>query len=739
MSLSEAFGSVNFGNCASVLSILDSLPQGLLLCGEDGAIVYANTRCKEFFQLQDVSVLENTSFLELLSTDERHNISDKIQHIANWSSFSNISTFVRSDGSSFRAKLNLSIAGSANVSQIIVSIGDLTEQEHAAIKLTEDFKKYRLLTENMKDVIWSLDKDMRFTYISPSDKLLRGYEAHEVIGTFIFDIIPQEYHLSFQTLIEERRNKILQGEKVGGIVLEMEVYCKDSSTLWIEISSTPIFDEDGVFRGFQGVARDIRQRKEMEFALRETDERYRMVVSNAPIVLFEIDAKGIFRLSEGGGLPKLGLNPAQVVGMSAFDVYKDYPVICNQVRRALDGEIVHEKANVNDIIFDVFYHPVLSKRKKITSLIGIAIEITDKDKAEQLLIESEEKFRTLFESMSEGVALHDLVFNAQGEPVNYLINEVNPSYAIHTGIDISNIKGKLATDVYGTSEPPYFKEFSDVAITGKPFSYETYFPPLERYFRISIVCTGKNRFATVFEDITVSKNRERELKSKNEELERFTYTVSHDLRSPLVTIKGFVGMLQQDIASGNIEEITDDIRRINQAADKMTDLLNDLLELSQIGRIINPPVHVSMKEIVDDTIELLNGIISDAKADVRITNDMPTVCVDKKRMAEVWQNLIENAIKFTSSQQNPLIEIGSVPDHGENVFFIRDNGQGIDAKYHESIFGLFNKLDTKSAGTGIGLSLVCRIIEIHGGRIWVESEGEGKGATFKFTIPDKHS
>lgn len=738
MSLSAAFGQLDLGNGSSLLTILDSLPQGLLLCGANGAIIYANTRCKEFFQLQDVSVLQNTLFLELLDADERQSISDKLQHISDWSSFSCISTFVRPDGSSFRGKLNLSIADPADTPQILVSIGDLTEQESAAIKLNEDIKKYRLLTENMKDVIWSLDKDMRFTYISPSDKLLRGYEAHEVIGTFIFDIIPQEYHLSFQTLIEERRNKILKGEKVESMVLEFEVYCKDGSAMWIEIMSNPVFDEEGVFKGFQGVARDIRQRKEMEFALRETDERYRMVVSNAPIVLFEIDAKGIFRLSEGGGLRKLGLKPAQVVGLSAFDVYRDYPDICNHVRRALGGEILHEKTNVNDIIFDIYYHPVLSKRKKITSLIGIAIEITDKDKAEQLLIESEEKFRTLFESMSEGVALHDLVFNAQGKPVNYVINEVNQSYSIHTGIDISNIKGKLATEVYGTSEPPYFKEFSDVAITGKPFSYETYFPPLERYFRISVVCTGKNRFATVFEDITVAKNRESELKSKNEELERFTYTVSHDLRSPLVTIKGFVGMLQQDIASGNIEEIADDIRRINQAADKMTDLLNDLLELSQIGRIINPPVHVSMKEIVDDTIELLNGIISDTKAEVRIINDMPTVCVDKKRMAEVWQNLIENAIKFKSSQQNPLIEIGSVPDHGENVFFIRDNGQGIDAKYHESIFGLFNKLDTKSAGTGIGLSLVCRIIEIHGGRIWVESEGEGKGATFKFTIPDKH-
>lgn len=737
MLYSELSHLLKIGDGISFPSLLNSLPMGLVLCSGKGHIEFMNTRSIALFKLQTTLNVGKESLIEFIEEKTKSIVYNAFLRIADLKSYAGIHTFICSDGSLFIGELKLSLCAEDGASLITATIDDITESNPTALKLNEEFNKYRLLAENMRDVIWSVDTNMIFTYISPSDKLLRGFDQSEVIGRSLFDFIPGEFRPGFMAAIEVRLQRIANNDNGDSVALESEILCKDGTTIWIEIQSNPIFDSSGSLTGFQGVARDIRSRKEMELALRDADERYKTVVSNAPIVLFEIDSKGIFRLSEGGALKKIGLKPAQVVGISAFDIYKDYPEICGHIRRALAGEIVHEKINVNGVIFDIFYHPVLSRRKKITSLIGIAVEITDKDKTEQLLIESEEKFRTLFESMAEGVALHDLVFNAQGEPVNYRINEVNPSYLRHTGLDLSMVRGKLATQVYRTEEPPYFEEFSGVALTGKPFNYETYFPPLERFFRISVVCTGKNRFATVFEDITMAKNREKELKNKNEELEKFTYTVSHDLRSPLVTIKGFIGMLQQDISDGNIEGVADDIRRINLAADKMADLLNDLLELSQVGRIINPPIEISMNQIVEDTVELLTGIIDEHKVTICILNDLPVVHVDKQRLAEVWQNLIENAIKFTSNQQNPKIEIGSFKDYGETVFFIRDNGQGIDPRYHETIFGLFNKLDTKTPGTGIGLSLVQRIIDIHGGRIWVESEGINKGATFKFTIPTK--
>ena len=227
-----------------------------------------------------------------------------------------------------------------------------------------------------------------------------------------------------------------------------------------------------------------------------------------------------------------------------------------------------------------------------------------------------------------------------------------------------------------------------------------------------------------------------ELENKNAELERFTYTVSHDLKSPLVTITGFLGFLEKDAMNGRKERIESGIRRISNAAMKMQALLNDLLELSRIGRLMNPAEDVPFGEIVNEAIDLLRGRLDEADAVVEIQRDLPIVHGDRVRLVEVVQNLVENAVKYANPRARLRIEIGMEGFNEQNfpIFHVRDNGMGIEPQYHEHIFGLFNKLDARSEGTGIGLSLVKRIIEVHGGRIWVESE-KGKGAAFHFSLP----
>jgi PAS domain S-box-containing protein len=226
-----------------------------------------------------------------------------------------------------------------------------------------------------------------------------------------------------------------------------------------------------------------------------------------------------------------------------------------------------------------------------------------------------------------------------------------------------------------------------------------------------------------------------ELENKNSELEQFTYTVSHDLKSPLVTITGFLGYLEQDAASGNTGRLRRDVQRINEAVIKMQTLLNELLELSRIGRVINPPVKIAFNALVDEAILLVSGRLEARLINVVVQPNLPVVEVDKPRVVEVLQNLLDNAAKYMGSQAQPQVEIGQ---HGEQdgqlVFYVRDNGIGIEPEFHERVFGLFNKLDPKSDGTGIGLALARRIIEIHGGRIWVESE-LGRGSAFLFTLP----
>jgi signal transduction histidine kinase/large-conductance mechanosensitive channel len=227
-----------------------------------------------------------------------------------------------------------------------------------------------------------------------------------------------------------------------------------------------------------------------------------------------------------------------------------------------------------------------------------------------------------------------------------------------------------------------------------------------------------------------------QLEANNAELERFTYTVSHDLRNPLVTIKGFVGMLEKDLREGRQDRVTSDLHRIENAADKMHSLLADLLELSRIGRIMNPPQEVNLMEVITEAIETLDARLRSKNLTIHCSLDFPNVYGDRIRLREVFENLIDNAAKYTGDQSEPMIEIGTRIDYDETVIFVKDNGMGIEPQFQKRIFGLFDKLDPASEGTGIGLALIKRIVEVHGGKIWVESEGLGKGSTFCFTIPD---
>lgn len=237
--------------------------------------------------------------------------------------------------------------------------------------------------------------------------------------------------------------------------------------------------------------------------------------------------------------------------------------------------------------------------------------------------------------------------------------------------------------------------------------------------------------------LIVSRNLvEANLREKHSELERFIYTVSHDLKSPLITARTFLGYLEKDLESNDSERIQQDLAYVLSATEKMDRLLGELLKMSRIGRIVNPPTIVTLRELVAEALDAVAGPIANRGVKITITGENITLYGDRPRLAEIWQNLLENAVKYTGEQTDPLIEIGVRQEFLKTVFFVRDNGIGLDPGDQEKIFGLFVKLEPRSEGSGFGLAMVKQIVEYYQGSIWVESAGLGKGSTFFFTLPE---
>ena len=233
-----------------------------------------------------------------------------------------------------------------------------------------------------------------------------------------------------------------------------------------------------------------------------------------------------------------------------------------------------------------------------------------------------------------------------------------------------------------------------------------------------------------------------EIAAKNEELETFVYMISHDLKTPIVTIEGFIGAMREDFGDQISKGQEEYIRYISDAALKMEALINDLLELSRIGRMTEEKSDFSFAAIVEEVLKSLQPQIQVRGIEVKIQEDIPDVYAEKKRFMQVMENLLTNAVKYIGKENScPRIDVGVQYRDGQNVFFVRDNGIGIEEMYFEKIFQVFQRLPSaKKAGegTGIGLAIVKRIIEHHGGSVWVTSN-PGEGSTFFFTINDKET
>lgn len=220
----------------------------------------------------------------------------------------------------------------------------------------------------------------------------------------------------------------------------------------------------------------------------------------------------------------------------------------------------------------------------------------------------------------------------------------------------------------------------------------------------------------------------------NDELEQFVYTASHDLKSPIVTMQGYLSYLQRDLDEERTDRAPEFIDRLVSAADRMRQCVDDLLELSRIGRVITKPQMVDLDEVVRRVVDSHQLEFQELGVDVRVQHNLPHVYTDPNRLTDIVDNLVTNAIKYGTDNELPAIAIGGGAHEGESRFFVQDNGNGIAPKYHTKVFSIFERLDTTKSGTGIGLSLVKKTVENSGGKIWLESE-VGQGAVFWVSLP----
>jgi len=401
-----------------------------------------------------------------------------------------------------------------------------------------------------------------------------------------------------------------------------------------------------------------------------------------------------------------------------------------QLQRTPDGPL-------ESLLIDFIYQPITDATGEVTGILVEGYDVTDRVRAQADLLESETRYRTLFNSIDEGFCIIEAIPPTDGKPGDYRYIAANPALKSQSGVTVNvghdTIRGLLSTEAQS-----WIDVFDEILRTGEPVRGErgllTQGRVLDMYsFRLE--GETKHRIGVIFTDITERKLAEKELLRANQDLEQFAYSASHDLQEPLRSVKIYSELLSQQLGDKLEGAPREFLNFISSGATRMEMLVRDLLAYTQAGQLDRPKEPEDAGAALNGALANLDGAIRESGAEV-ISEPLPSLRVHAIQLQQLFQNLVGNAIKYRRPETPPVIKV-TARREGENwLFSISDNGLGIEAQYKERIFGLFKRLHTgdEYAGTGIGLAICQRIVERYHGRIWVESE-TGKGSTFKFTLP----
>ena len=470
-------------------------------------------------------------------------------------------------------------------------------------------------------------------------------------------------------------------------------------------------------------------------------------------------------------------------GIKAAEIIKNHIDIAVVYLTAKSNNKTLKRAQISDP-FAYILKPF--KLEELEININIAVHKHRK------LKENKEKFYSLYSFMSEGFALHQIIYADSGKAKDYLIIDINPAYESMFGLKKESAIGKKASQLFDTENPPYLDIYAEVAATGKARAFETYFQRLNKHFYISVFSPSQGKFATIISDITERKKNELKLKEQNEEIailnEKYAATnqdlkenynelekvkekaeesdrlksaflanMSHEIRTPMNGILGFAELLKdRDLSVEDKEEYT---KIINELGNDLLQIINDILDISNIEA---NQVKIEIEECSVNTLFSELYMIFDSekskknKTNIKIRinkafeDKNSYIYADETRLRQVLSNLISNALKYTNEGQ---IEIGYQLINNNLRFYIKDTGIGIPKDKQKIIFERFRQADEsrtrKHKGTGLGLAISKRLVELMGGEIWVESEGienlnifsadkqktSRKGSVFYFTFP----
>jgi PAS domain S-box-containing protein len=671
------------------------------------------------------------------------------------------------------------------VQGIIIQMIDISERKasedrvnQANLQLNAALQQAQALYNQAPCGYHSLDVNGDFVSVNDTELEWLGYSREEVVGRMNFrDIMRPEQ----TALLDSRMQKILQNDALEAT--EYELRRRDGSTFHALLSSSAVRDADGRFLRSNTTLVDITRRKAAETALRDNQRFMQTITDHVPGLIAYVDDRLVFQFANAEHLRVYGMDPQHIVGRHVSECIKAevWAETRPRMEAALTGQPQHFEtwrptADGHEIFVSVNYLPDVNEGR-IKGLFVQIIDITERKRIEERvihlneeleqrisersaeLLESEQRFRLMVDNLRDYCIFF---MDAEG-----IITDWTDSAQRMDGYSPTQMVGRHYGVLFDPANPEHGKVSANqmLRLAASRGQHELHNWHARKdgsqYWSHSVLIAlrddgGELRgFAKINRDMTDAKRlddlmrnindelenrvveRTEQLLAANKDLESFSYSVSHDLRSPLRHISSFVSLLEEHLG-GQCDEVSARyLSTIGNSARHMSQLIDGLLAFSRLGRSAVNLTPVDFTLLVDAVVGQLGHDTEGRVVDWVVAPDLPVVQGDALLLREVWANLLGNAYKYTRPRERTRIEVGwSVDPVVGYTFFVRDNGVGFDTKYAQKLFGVFQRLHRASEfeGTGIGLALTRRIIERHGGSIWAESQ-LGEGSTFYFSLP----